>query len=769
MKKSKKRVLSGFMAAVLAVGVTGSFGASSVMAEDGDSSLIAFPGAEGGGMYTQGARAGDSYSIYHVTNLDNSGTGSFVDAVSQGNRIIVFDVAGNITLTERLKISASNLTILGQTAPGEGVCIGGEGVYVTGSQIIMRYLRFRMGDNSTSQEDALGGKDTSNIILDHCSVSWSEDEDLSFYAVKDFTAQYCIISESLNESNHSKGAHGYGGIWGGQNSTFHHNLIASHNSRTPRIGTSATVSSYKGQDDRESLVDIRNNVIYNWGSNSAYGGENGVRVNLVNNYYKPGPATENERFYRHYAASSNGGLRTEGSTLYADGNVMEGNAELTADNWAGVDTQSDEITWTKCESISDGVEYNGDLLTNDQYIYDYPITTVSAEDAYNDVLANAGANIIRDEIDERVVNDVINGTASTGSVSGYGLIDSQDDVGGWCDLYGTAKTDTDKDGIPDEWEDSHGLDKTNKSDSITLASSGYTYIEEYANDVAASSTNSIDRSSLREAIEAAAEINRDEFTDETLAELDEAVENGKTVLGDIDSAQADIGTAAQAIEDALSALDTDYANYLSVKIEEAESLDETLYTAASYSAVKEAVSKGKAVLNTAHNRSTYKEAYDNLVSAIAALEESARVTLSQVCDEKKLLSPIDIDNWQEYADLVAAGETLCQDLSASEEEYKNLITEIETAKSALSGNFTDSSVWTTDFNKIKNSSNFGKNMNTLMEYGSNSDSSFGFTTEDTSIIFPKDEYGNSTYFYKFLSASSLYDGYCQVNVQKKNR
>ena len=224
--------------------------------------LPAFPGAEGGGMYSQGARAADDFEIYHVTNLDDSGEGSFRDAVSKGNRMIIFDVAGNIMLKTDLIIRTSNLTLLGQTAPGEGICVGGESVRFIGSNnVIMRYMRFRMGENSTSQEDGLGLRKCTDVIVDHCSVEWSVDECLSAYENKNFTAQYCIISESLNNSGHDKGAHGYGGIWGGINASFHHNLVSTHKARMPRIGSSATVSSYNGQPDTDSLIDIRNNVI----------------------------------------------------------------------------------------------------------------------------------------------------------------------------------------------------------------------------------------------------------------------------------------------------------------------------------------------------------------------------------------------------------------------------------------------------------------------------------------------------------------------------
>ncbi|MBQ6553925.1 MAG: pectate lyase, partial [Firmicutes bacterium] len=263
----------------------------------------AFPGAEGGGMYSLGARGAENIEVYHVTNLNDSGKGSFRDAVSKGGRIIVFDVAGNINLENILKITnVDNITILGQTAPGEGICVSGESTLFSNcNNVIVRYMRFRPGDTCFSQEDGLGVRKCTNFIVDHCSVSWSVDECLSAYENKDFTAQYCIISESLNRSLHAKGEHGYGGIWGGINASFHHNLVSTHKSRMPRIGTSQTVHSYNDTPDYESLVDIRNNVFYNWRSGEmSYGGENGVRVNLVNNYYKSTIEKKNKLFYQSY-------------------------------------------------------------------------------------------------------------------------------------------------------------------------------------------------------------------------------------------------------------------------------------------------------------------------------------------------------------------------------------------------------------------------------------------------------------------------------------
>ncbi|MBR1735785.1 MAG: pectate lyase, partial [Firmicutes bacterium] len=345
-----------------------------------------------------------------VTNLNDSGEGSFRDAVSQSNRIIVFDVSGTIMLKSRLMVKSSNLTILGQTAPGEGICIGGESVAFEGKNseegllrnVIVRYLRFRMGDNSSSSEDGVGVKFAENVILDHCSVSWSVDECLSSYAVKNFTAQWCIVSESLNNSVHPKGSHGYGGIWGGINSSFHHNLVSHHTSRNPRIA-GTTVGTYLGTPQSDSAVDIRNNVFYAWGHGSGYGRENGVRVNFVNNYYKPSSEAGSKiNIYESYT----GGDNNIGSCIYANGNVMEGNATITKYNRSGVKAHNDLGDYIYIEDISDGITDNSVFKPNDQYIYDYPVLTDTAEEAYRKVIDQAGASLKRDKTDTRIVNNL---------------------------------------------------------------------------------------------------------------------------------------------------------------------------------------------------------------------------------------------------------------------------------------------------------------------------------------------------------------------------
>ena len=233
--------------------------------------LPAFPGAEGGGMYTTGARAVPIPEIYHVENLNDSGPGSLRDAVSIGNRIIVFDVAGTINLTKGLTLKAPNITILGQTSPGDGICVSGAPTTVSADNIIIRYMRFRMGvydyENHKYDADSFGGTyNTSNLIVDHCSMSWSSDECCSVYAVKDSTIQWCIITEPINIGIHYEEgqlqAHGYGGIWGGKNMSYHHNLVASSISRYPLVGTSATVHSYNYEPDYMSLLDIRLSLIH---------------------------------------------------------------------------------------------------------------------------------------------------------------------------------------------------------------------------------------------------------------------------------------------------------------------------------------------------------------------------------------------------------------------------------------------------------------------------------------------------------------------------
>lgn len=452
-----------------------------------ESNLAAFPGAEGGGMWSTGARGSDSIEVYHVTKLNDDGSaGTIRDAVSKPNRIIVFDVAGNIELLNTLTIKSDNLTILGQTAPGDGVCLKNYNTYVTGDNVILRYLRFRMGDSETIEDDSIGGRSLNNVIIDHCSISWSTDECASFYQNTNFTMQWCIISESLKRSVHAKGNHGYGGIWGGTNASYHHNLIAHHDSRNPRVASQDSLASYNDITAATELADLRNNVLYNWGGNSAYGGENGMPINIINCYYKAGPATKwKSRIYELSAKSTtddsviNGtGIAGWGPELYVDGNYVHGDSAVTANNAKGVDKDSNS---TKYHIYTSSNLTDDARKVHERYINDYPVTTQTAQEAYNSVLASAGASVVRDSVDERVVNEVKTGTAPNGE---KGIVNSPSDVGGFPILTGQKAKDSDNDGMPNEWEDLMGLDKFDAADGTSIGISGYTYVEEYANALA---------------------------------------------------------------------------------------------------------------------------------------------------------------------------------------------------------------------------------------------------------------------------------------------
>ncbi|MDR1342756.1 MAG: pectate lyase [Prevotellaceae bacterium] len=435
----------------------------------------AFPGAEGFGKYATGGRGG---KVIYVTNLsDNSSEGSLRWAVSQsGARTVMFKVSGIIALGSQLTIKNANITIAGQTAPGDGICIRNFPVVVDADNVIIRYLRFRMGDERGTEADALWGRNHKNIIIDHCSMSWSTDECASFYDNENFTMQWCILSESLRVSVHGKGAHGYGGIWGGKGASFHHNLLAHHDNRNPRF----CGSRYSNQPDRE-LVDFRNNVIYNWGSNSGYAGEGGS-YNLVSNYYKPGAGSSNTAriFQPNPDAGDNSQKAGVWGKFYVAGNHMlnvngSPNASVINDNWVGITPNPSSKSKAELKS---SVEFEKG-----------EITTHTAEDAYALVLQKVGASFRRDATDTRVVNEVKNGLAprraSGGGGTRAGLIDTQTDVGGW-DTYSSATppADTDGDGMPDAWETAKGLNPNSAGDGNTRTlSSVYTNLEVYLNSI----------------------------------------------------------------------------------------------------------------------------------------------------------------------------------------------------------------------------------------------------------------------------------------------
>jgi hypothetical protein len=428
----------------------------------------AFPGAEGFGRNTTGGREG---KVIYVTNLNDTGPGSFREAVqTSGARIVMFQVSGNIELKSRINITSGNLTIAGQTAPGDGICIQNYEVVVSASNVIIRFMRFRLGDLFEQETDAIWGRYQQNIILDHCSMSWSVDEAASFYANQNFTLQWCILSESLNESFHGKGDHGYGAIWGGDKASFHHNLLAHHNSRNPRFNGGGRSGISNGAYPNEH-VDYRNNVIYNWRGNSAYGGENG-NYNIVNNYYKPGPATPatNNKRIMQVSKEVDVAYAPGYGKFYIAGNYVSGNATVTIDNWNGGVDYASGVTKTLSQLTS-------------PILSEYA-TEHTAEQAFEKVLSYAGASLARDAVDTRVMNEVRNGTVTyNGSKTGYlGILDSQTDAGSWPVLASTtAPVDSDHDGMPDEWELEMKLDPATANANGKQLSTGYDNVEVYIN------------------------------------------------------------------------------------------------------------------------------------------------------------------------------------------------------------------------------------------------------------------------------------------------
>lgn len=500
----------------------------------------AFPGAEGHGRFVTGGRGG---KIYHVTNLNDSGTGSFREAVKSGKRIIVFDVAGVIALKSDLKI-ADNITILGQTAPSPGITLR----YYTvqpGSNNIIRFIRIRRGQekNINDGADASWQRNKTGIIFDHCSFSWSIDEVASFYDNNNFTMQWCTVAESLTNPGHSKGAHGYGGIWGGKLASFHHNFVAHLMNRGPRFNgarygwtgytNNKEYSTYKWQNTVQAEnVDFRNCVMYN-AQGTCYGGPGGGQINIVNNYYKAGPShslkgttlnglkvdvsTGKERgsqdritlvtlSTKDNSDKNHPELYDMTSRYYINGNTTETTKGQKTENkdWKGISYDKGIPSLNGEYYSPDAKNFYGDAVAHTtisgkscvKIKMDNPaptgeVTTHSAAEAYEKVLAYAGASLYRDEIDARYMEEARTGTATyKGSITNSpGIIDKVSDVKGYTKTnFGTgtrpASFDTDKDGIPDEWEKANGLNPNNASDALTCsldAKGYYTNIEVYAN------------------------------------------------------------------------------------------------------------------------------------------------------------------------------------------------------------------------------------------------------------------------------------------------
>ena len=474
----------------------------------------AFPGAEGFGMYTTGGRGG---KVYHVTTLDDNGDdkqpieGSLRWALKKKEaRTVVFDISGTIHLKSELKVNNGDVTIAGQTAPGDGICVADYPFVLSCDNVIIRFMRFRLGNRHISDHegDGLGSMDHHNIIVDHCSVSWSVDECLSVYGGKNITVQWCIASQSMRNSGHEKGAHGYGGNWGGSGASYHHNLLAHHDSRCPRLGP-------RDKTQTDERVDIRNNVFYNWGGNGCYGGE-GMNVNIVNNYYKPGPGTmkrgemvamrivqlgvRTTKYTKHDTDQPNRWdvMWHRWGKYYINGNINDRYGDVTDDNWEdGVLAQTEngeknDFTFTKVTQ---------DTIQLKEPIPFLPTTTHDAKTAYERVLSYAGASLHRDWVDDLMVSDTRNGIAShTGVLTDKkgrhnipGIIDSQDDnrpadaPADW-DPWPVLKsepalTDSDGDGMPDEWEKAHGLNHNDASDGNKVTADGYTNVEVYMNSI----------------------------------------------------------------------------------------------------------------------------------------------------------------------------------------------------------------------------------------------------------------------------------------------
>jgi hypothetical protein len=454
----------------------------------------AFPGAEGYGKYVSGGRAGRVIYVTHVKDETDKFLKGYKGSLRAALQTpgsdpitIVFKCGGVISPKGTLNCSRSNITIAGQTALGNGICVKNYGINFSGNNIIVRHMRFRVGDEIAQNDPALTFSNGKKAIIDHCSFSWSVEENVNITDVDSVTMQWCVNSESLYSSTHIKGARAYAAQWGGEHASYHHNLLAHHNSRMPRQNGNTS-------NDYQLTWDYRNNVHYNWGNSEAfYGGgieQDGgfCHSNLVNNYYKPGPATTTSKSNQYFCAPSGGRPAVVGEEnvylygyglWYLDGNVMYDNPEKTNDNWTGLYGPVEHHSADSFDAA--------------------PVVTTSAETAYEQVLAGAGATIpVRDTIDARIVNEVITGTAVFGGIYGStsGIIDSHTDTkpagapaswNAW-EMYPEtdstlAPVDTDRDGIPDWWETANGLAYDDPEDGKALASgnSGYTNLEEYLN------------------------------------------------------------------------------------------------------------------------------------------------------------------------------------------------------------------------------------------------------------------------------------------------
>ena len=454
------------------------------------SDIPAFPGAEGGGKFSFGGRGG---KVIVVTNINDDGPGSLRWACEQGGaRIVVFNVAGIIRLKTPLMIRAPYITIAGQTAPGDGVCIAGESVWINTHDVIIRYMRFRRGETWVGRrDDAIGGNPIGNIMIDHVSATWGLDENMSMYrhmyndstgkiedkfGTVNITIQNSIFGEALDTWNHA-----FGSTLGGENCTFMRNLWANNAGRNPSVGWNGIFS-------------FANNVIFNWVHRSIDGGDYRAQYNIINNYFKPGPATPKTAIAYRILKPESGRSKLKEKyygRAYVNGNIVEGYPAITKDNWNG---------GVQVEEEGDAGEYLASIKWP-KPLPMAPITILSAEDARIYVLENAGATLPkRDAVDARIVKQVTTGKIEISPnvklpetqfkhrrmpIDSYkiGIITDPSQVGGYPEYKGTPYTDTDNDGIPDAYEVKNGLNPKDAADAGKLAKNGYSNIENYLNSV----------------------------------------------------------------------------------------------------------------------------------------------------------------------------------------------------------------------------------------------------------------------------------------------
>lgn len=472
--------------------------------------LVAFPGAEGFGKYTSGGRGG---KVVYVTTLADDANGETEGSLRWAVKqfpdeplTVCFAVTGEIRLVKDLRINRKNYTIAGQTAPGVGIVITHNKVNCGGSEnFIIRNIRFRIGRNDVNgniiTQNAFGAENCSNYIIDHCEFGWSTEENMNTYDSHFITVQYCIVHEGLNSSGHPKGARGYGCQWGGSPASYHHNLLVNNNKRSCRFNGAQS-------NDFVVYLDYINNVVYNFegGSNGCYGGENTAKLdsgeynglnsahecNFINNYYKVGPNTTNKKWFFSVEAARSGATSWGPSQWYLSGNVFDGVASATADNWSAISGKSPyanvdtlrvdtlirpKTPWWRWTADSIYGRYDFDKYAYAAESYQ------TAEEAYQTVLDTAGC-FPRDHVGKRLIADTRAGLYTyVGSKTGKkGILDTEEDAEGFYDYTVVApQLDTDLDGMPDEWEIANGCDPNTQDNNVRHAS-GYTMLEMYLDD-----------------------------------------------------------------------------------------------------------------------------------------------------------------------------------------------------------------------------------------------------------------------------------------------